>query len=360
MRPDEYKKKQARKYQAKLNSRGSSEASKEIQEKRKERKSKSRGDFQYKSGDKEHDEEIEEIDKPKRQSFRQRKVESNSYRYKDISDTEETTDGIDPGTRNLLQMIDDSESRSFDPSTYFQFKEEKDWDTSVDVSANESDEIYQNLMNIRFDKLELSLSNVSLAERLDLNDDIFTEGQENNLDLSLFTTGPIVPKTVRSIPIVPQKKNVKYIETSTNVGSSTSNNTIIKESQVKQEKKIDLGKKAAADQVSQGISGSNRIQNSFPDLLLMEYMFLYYSASASMNKKPISHSLICNKDDDDIDDFLKSLDEDDVKQVKPTNSLPNNISGTRKKTSTNIKNQNKMTVGKNEDDTEDWLDDILK
>ena len=32
-----------------------------------------------------------------------------------------------------------------------------------------------------------------------------------------------------------------------------------------------------------------------------------------MNKKPISHSLISNKDDDDIDDFLKSLDEEDGK-----------------------------------------------
>jgi hypothetical protein len=31
-------------------------------------------------------------------------------------------------------------------------------------------------MNIRFDELELSLSNVSLAERLDLSDDIFTVG----------------------------------------------------------------------------------------------------------------------------------------------------------------------------------------
>lgn len=31
-------------------------------------------------------------------------------------------------------------------------------------------------MNIRFDELELSLSNVSLAERLDLIDDIFTVG----------------------------------------------------------------------------------------------------------------------------------------------------------------------------------------
>ncbi|CAB5206244.1 hypothetical protein RhiirA5_358586 [Rhizophagus irregularis] len=336
MRPDEYKQSQSRKYQAKLRSRDS-EASKEIQEKRKERSSKSRGGLQNKSGDKEYKEteEIgEENDKPKRQSFRKRKVESNSYRYKDISDTEEAIDGIDLGTRNLLQMIDDSETRSFDPSIYFQFKEEKDWDTSVDASVNE-DEIYQNLMNIRFDELELSLSNVSLAERLDLIDDIFTEKQETNVDSSLYTTGPIVPKTVRSIPIVPQKfisKNVKPIEIPTSVQSSTSNN-IIKEPQSKKTIEIDLGKKIVANNASQ--------------------------ASASTNKKPISHSLISNKDDDDIDDFLKSLDEENAKQIKPTSSLPNNKRGT-KKISINLKNQNKITAGKNDDDTEDWLDDILK
>jgi hypothetical protein len=34
-----------------------------------------------------------------------------------------------------------------------------------------------------------------------------------------------------------------------------------------------------------------------------------------MNKKPISHSLISNKDDDDIDDFLKSLDEENGKFI---------------------------------------------
>ncbi|PKC75364.1 hypothetical protein RhiirA1_387352 [Rhizophagus irregularis] len=286
MRPDEYKQSQSRKYQAKLRSRDS-EASKEIQEKRKERSSKSRGGLQNKSGDKEYKEteEIgEENDKPKRQSFRKRKVESNSYRYKDISDTEET--------------------RSFDPSIYFQFKEEKDWDTSVDASVNEDE-----------------------------------EKQETNVDSSLYTTGPIVPKTVRNIPIVPQKfisKNVKPIEIPTSVQSSTSNN-IIKEPQSKKTIEIDLGKKIVANNASQGISGT----------------------SASTNKKPISHSLISNKDDDDIDDFLKSLDEENAKQIKPTSSLPNNKRGT-KKISINLKNQNKITAGKNDDDTEDWLDDILK
>ncbi|PKK80031.1 hypothetical protein RhiirC2_252001 [Rhizophagus irregularis] len=190
-------------------------------------------------------------------------------------------------------------------------------------------------MNIRFDELELSLSNVSLAERLDLIDDIFTEKQETNVDSSLYTTGPIVPKTVRSIPIVPQKfisKNVKPIEIPTSVQSSTSNN-IIKEPQSKKTIEIDLGKKIVANNASQ--------------------------ASASTNKKPISHSLISNKDDDDIDDFLKSLDEENAKQFKPTSSLPNNKRGT-KKISINLKNQNKITAGKNDDDTEDWLDDILK
>ncbi|GES74142.1 hypothetical protein GLOIN_2v1585583 [Rhizophagus clarus] len=313
MRPDKYKQAQARKYQAKLRSRDS-EASKEIQEKRRGRNLKSRGGFQNKSGDKEH-EETEEISEEN----------DNSHRYKDISDTE---DGIDSGT-------DDSEIRSYGPSTYFQFKEEKDWDTSVDASMNE-DEIYQNLMNIRFDDLELSLSNVSLAERLDLNDDIFTEVQEINIGSSLCTTDPIVPKTMRSIPIVSRKfksKSIKSVEKPTSVQSSTSNN-ITKEPQSKKTIEINLGKKVVANHSSQ--------------------------VSISMNKKPIPHSLINNKDDDDdIDDFLKSLDEENVKQIKPTSSFPNNKRGTKPKISISLKNQNKITAGKN-DNTEDWLDDILK
>jgi len=117
------------------------------------------------------------------------------------------------------------------------------------------------------------------------------------------------------------------------VQSLTSNN-IIKEPQSKKSIEIDLGKKVVTNNASQ--------------------------ASAFMNKKPISHSLISNKDDDDIDDFLKSLDEEDVKQVKPTSSLTNNKGGTKKKISINLKNQNKITARKKDDDTEDWLDDILK
>lgn len=97
MRPDKYKQAQARKYQAKLRSRGS-EASKEIQEKRKERNLKSRGGFQNKSGNKEHEtEEIGEENGNKKFTFIFFVVKlyhnnflfpDNSYRYKDISDTE--------------------------------------------------------------------------------------------------------------------------------------------------------------------------------------------------------------------------------------------------------------------------------
>ncbi|CAI2176615.1 17805_t:CDS:2 [Funneliformis geosporum] len=267
MRPDEYKQAQARKYQAKLRSRGSSESSKEVQEKRKERSSKSRGGFQHKG----YEEEAEEIEEygDKRQNFRRRKVESNSYRYKDISDTEETTDGIDLETRDFLQMIDVSETRSLDPSTYFQFKEEKDWETSIEA-VNESDEIYQNLMNISFDALELSLSNVSLAERLNLSDDIFMEGQENEfetgLESSLEIAVPIVPKTVKTDVQKSILKNVKTTETSQTVISNVR------------------------------VPASNKIIKKTP---------VSTSKIYANPEKPTSTI----NNDDDIDDFLKSLDD---------------------------------------------------
>jgi hypothetical protein len=80
--------------------------------------------------------------------------------------------------------------------------------------------------------------------------------------------GPIVPKTLRNIPIVPQKfvtKNVKPVGIPTSVQNSTSNN-VIKEPQSKKTTEISLGKKVVANNASQGISGSKRIHNLFPDL----------------------------------------------------------------------------------------------
>ncbi|CAG8774775.1 24987_t:CDS:2, partial [Dentiscutata erythropus] len=84
--------------------------------------------------------------------------------------TLQAQDDADTEILDFLQMIDDSENKTFDPSTYFQFKEEKDWDTSNEAIENETNEIYQNLMNIRFDSLELSLGRATLHERLDLDD----------------------------------------------------------------------------------------------------------------------------------------------------------------------------------------------
>ncbi|CAG8689443.1 24013_t:CDS:2, partial [Dentiscutata erythropus] len=58
------------------------------------------------------------------------------------------------------------------------------------------------------------------------------------------------------------------------------------------------------------------------------------------------------KDDDDIDDFLKSLEDEDVKPLPRSNNIKKqSIRKVTDKTSRKSKSENEM---------EEWLDDVLK
>ncbi|RUP48098.1 hypothetical protein BC936DRAFT_144968 [Jimgerdemannia flammicorona] len=106
----------------------------------------------------------------------------------------------------LLKSGGDETETAYDPSTYFQFKEEKDWDDGLGgMEGDGADELYASLMQIRFDDLETSLAKVPLHVRLGLDerdlamvtDDFYSD---NNL-----LSAPIVPKFVRSEALLVKK-----------------------------------------------------------------------------------------------------------------------------------------------------------
>ncbi|CAG8485577.1 2060_t:CDS:2 [Ambispora gerdemannii] len=150
MRPDQHKDANSRRYQAKLRARDgeASAAAKEVQEKRKERKSKSKGTTYVESSE-DNSDSNEETTFAKQRSFHRRKVQSNDYRYQEPSQEDELRDdpdGIDRETSNFLEMIKDTEKQSFDPSSYFQFKEEKDWGTTSTTEERDLDKARRSIM----------------------------------------------------------------------------------------------------------------------------------------------------------------------------------------------------------------------
>ncbi|RIB06221.1 hypothetical protein C2G38_2046965 [Gigaspora rosea] len=246
-------------------------------------------------------------------------------------------------------MIDDSENKSFDPSTYFQFKEEKDWDTSGEAAENETNEIYQNLMNIRFDSLELSLGSVTLHERLDL-DDLFLKDNDDSWSM-LNITRPIVPKTIKSVV---QKsllrKSQDTSETQDARVQTTSNSSVIPNTKaVKEVKMIGSGIKSLHGNNKQDIFSGTSLSSNSSIKPVIGTTKAPIQKTQSMSKVTRTISI---KDDDDIDDFLKSLEDEDVKPLPRSNNIKKqSIRKTTDKTSKKSKKENEM---------EEWLDDVLK
>ncbi|CAG8764955.1 10057_t:CDS:2, partial [Racocetra fulgida] len=168
-----------------------------------------------------------------------------------------TQDDTDTEILEFLQMIDDSDNKNFDPSTYFQFKEEKEWDISSEAIENETNEIYKNLMNIRFDSLELSLGSVPLHERLDL-DDLFLKNDDDDSWTMLNLTRPIVPKTIKSVvqkSLVRKSQDVSSTQSVQDL--TTRNSTVI--SNTKTEVKAKITKTTS-------VNGDDDIDNFFKSL----------------------------------------------------------------------------------------------
>ncbi|CAG8789043.1 16053_t:CDS:2 [Racocetra persica] len=215
-----------------------------------------------------------------------------------------TQDDPDAEILEFLQIIDDSDNKNFDPSTYFQFKEEKEWDISSEAIENETNEIYKNLMNIRFDSLELSLGSVPLHERLDL-DELFLKNDDDSWTM-LNLTRPIVPKTIKSVV---QKSLVRK---------------------------------------SQDVSSTQSVQN----LTTRNSTVISNTKTVKEVKPKITRTTSVN-DDDDIDNFFKSLEDEDVKPLPRSNNFkkqPIRKATGRDKASRKTKTNNEM---------EKWLDDVL-
>ncbi|CAG8482866.1 2961_t:CDS:2 [Paraglomus brasilianum] len=91
-----------------------------------------------------------------------------------------------------------TDNEPYDPSTYFQFTEEKEFTEAT----QSTDEVYNDLVNIRLDDLELSLSTVSLEDRLNLGN-----GSLGGFNEMLNILGPIMPKSTRSVKETLTKKS---------------------------------------------------------------------------------------------------------------------------------------------------------
>ncbi|RUS16613.1 hypothetical protein BC937DRAFT_90994 [Endogone sp. FLAS-F59071] len=140
---------------------------------------------------------------------------------------------------DLLKSEDDTQN-AYDPSTYFQFKEDTGWDGGDDGGT---DELYASLMQIRFDELEASLATVPLGLRLGIEERDLVMVSVVEISMLAFPVGeielpfriddpsafeaspsvPIVPKVLRSEALIVKKPGgaVPAATTVTNVAPTT-------------------------------------------------------------------------------------------------------------------------------------------
>ncbi|CAG8575856.1 8136_t:CDS:2 [Paraglomus occultum] len=283
MKPDQHKEENSRRYHAKLRSQGG-EAAKEAQEKRRERQIKARRRETKeceKEGGREGKEGAKNVEQTStKHSYRRRNLGNNLYRYRDpISDD-----------FAKLRFFCITDNEPYDPSAYFQFKEEK---KLVEDTQN-TDEVYNDLVNIHLDDLELSLSTVSLEDRLNLGN-----GGLGGFNEMLNILGPIMPRSIRSVDEILTKK-------------SQDGNTI--------------RPLAQAEKPTTRVSQPSRLESTTMKI----------------------------KDEEVIDDFLKSLDENVVTEAtQPARSR------TRKPSTPSSSSKISNNIVTNVNDMEKLLDDIL-
>ncbi|KAG9285346.1 hypothetical protein G9A89_010821 [Geosiphon pyriformis] len=351
MRPDQYKQAQARKYQGKLRARGNSTAAKEAHEKFRNRHEKQRG-FKSSLDSSEDEAGLEsekELDGTQKESFSRRRIQSNAHRYQEQAEQDgilANEDGIDWETKEFLDLINESDFKSFAPSSYFQFKEEKEWDSASTKASDGDEQGLENLMNVSFDDLESSLHSVSLFERLNLQPDLSLEAQEPQANINFAK--PLVPRTVR----LDLRKTFDEKQASPSIQTFSAVEKIEnhKNSTGPQNEKI--GKKA--------ISNSSTSQPS-PAIQLHKVSNLPMNTSPKSKPKGTISNLQSSKPsrfqgEEDIDNFLKSIDE---VENKATQSQIKTIVG-KNRGSSNFPNP--KTPGfqsKSEIKEEDWLDDVL-
>ncbi|CAG8439706.1 12085_t:CDS:2 [Ambispora leptoticha] len=332
MRPDQHKKANSRKYQAKLHARGgeATAAADEIREKRKERRSKSKGTIYIDSGGSGEDDSEETSFASKQQSFRRRKIQSNDYRYQEPSQEDELwddPDGIDRETTNFLEMIENAGTIGLSLSLRKKFGAQLQQQKSgISIGQGCATIVHENLMNIRFDHLKSSLSNVSMNERLNLSPDLNLETQ----DMSFISKSPkpLVPKMVK----MDIKRNLL-------------------------KKEMVAGSLDEQQQISKTLSSEKA--KDIPQKT--KHSLIAQSKKKPQDKNSNDTTKILPNQDDDIDIFLKSLDDEDAKDKRDDVNRSSKIKKIIPSKSQRAIKTNKgiQPTQSNIETKEEWLDDIL-
>ncbi|KAJ3167742.1 hypothetical protein HDU88_002189 [Geranomyces variabilis] len=113
----------------------------------------------------------DEFQEKPRSRYARRKVESNAFRYHEPTAEEimAADAGIDREIEELRMLIREAEEE-YDPSMYFQFKEERDWANVSTVGADSAtDEFNRSRLQIDFTALEASLSKLPVHVRLNIS-----------------------------------------------------------------------------------------------------------------------------------------------------------------------------------------------
>ncbi|KAI9322506.1 hypothetical protein BX666DRAFT_2022975 [Dichotomocladium elegans] len=196
MRPDEYKAKQSRKYQARKKNRGDDTAAVVAEERRKAAKARDNGNsiaaIRRRNGElpslQQQRETNGAIIQARSSRFSRRKIVSNRDRYEEMSAQERLEQdaelGIDRETTDLVEMLEKTDETG-SGSTYFKFKEEQ-----LDQRQKDQDSLFQ----VNFDLYESVLSMAADTRAiLDLSE------EDTELIDAAFDNQPMMPHK----PLVP-------------------------------------------------------------------------------------------------------------------------------------------------------------
>ncbi|KAG2224666.1 hypothetical protein INT45_007911 [Circinella minor] len=205
MRPDEHKKKESRRYQARKKNQGDTTAAEIAERRKKAAKARDTGTstaaIRRRNGELPSIQQVrnsqEQAARIKNSQFSRRKLVNNQDRYAEISEQDAMLQdaelGIDRETTDLVSMLGQKQQDETEPgSTYFKFKEE-------DVDTNLLENQDQSMFQVNFDLYEGILKQVECRDILGLDE------KDTALIDAAFGEQPMMPPK----PIVPAFSTTK-------------------------------------------------------------------------------------------------------------------------------------------------------
>jgi len=119
------------------------------------------------------------VDEETGKSYARRKIIDNSYRYDEPTYEEqlEAEADIDVAVEDALSLINSQDNNAnYDPSSYFHFKKEN-WLNNEEFS--EKEEKMQEIFKLDFNKLNDSLNNISIWDRIKINKEFIIDNNDN-------------------------------------------------------------------------------------------------------------------------------------------------------------------------------------